>query len=95
MAQVVRNGKECSSRKTGGSRFHGARVCLFTYLMEFMMSKIISAVKTFVADEDGVTAIEYGLIAALVGIALIAGATTLGGKLSDSFAFLATKMKTS
>jgi pilus assembly protein Flp/PilA len=62
--------------------------------MEFMMSKIISAVNTFVADENGVTAIEYGLIAALVGIALIGGATALGGKLSDSFAFLATMMKT-
>ena len=58
------------------------------------MSKIISAVKTFVADENGVTAIEYGLIAALVGLALITGATLLGTKLSDSFTFIANKMKT-
>ncbi|WP_308633160.1 Flp family type IVb pilin [Massilia sp. R2A-15] len=60
-----------------------------------MMSKIISVVKTFVADENGVTAIEYGLIAALVGLALMAGATTLGNKLSASFDFIATKMKVS
>ncbi|WLI91872.1 Flp family type IVb pilin [Massilia sp. R2A-15] len=59
------------------------------------MSKIISVVKTFVADENGVTAIEYGLIAALVGLALMAGATTLGNKLSASFDFIATKMKVS
>lgn len=59
------------------------------------MSKIISAVKSFVADENGVTAIEYGLIAALVGLALITGATLLGGKLSDSFTFIAGKMKVS
>lgn len=58
------------------------------------MSNFISAVKTFASDENGVTAIEYGLIAALVGLALIAGATTLGGKLSDSFTFIAGKMKT-
>lgn len=59
------------------------------------MSKIISAVKTFVADENGVTAIEYGLIAALVGVALIGGATALGGKLSASFTYIASQMKSS
>lgn len=59
------------------------------------MSKIISAVKTFVADENGVTAIEYGLIAALVGIALITGATALGGKLNASFTYISGLMKTS
>ena len=47
------------------------------------MRKIFSAIKTFSADERGVTAIEYGLIAALIGIALVAGATLLGTKLSD------------
>ncbi|MEB0014399.1 Flp family type IVb pilin [Glaciimonas sp. Cout2] len=32
----------------------------------------------FLRDEDGVTAIEYGLIAGLVAIAIIAGATAIG-----------------
>lgn len=59
------------------------------------MSEIISAVKSFVADQNGVTAIEYGLIAALVGLGLVAGATALGGKLSESFAYIATLMRTS
>lgn len=59
------------------------------------MSKITSDVKTFLADQNGVTAIEYGLIAALVGIALMAGATVLGGKLSDSFTYIAGLMKSS
>ena len=59
------------------------------------MRKIFSAIKTFSADERGVTAIEYGLIAALIGIALVAGATLLGTKLSDSFSFIANLMKTS
>lgn len=41
--------------------------------------------KTFIHEDSGVTAIEYGLIAALVAVVLIAGATTLGGKLDTLF----------
>ena len=39
----------------------------------------------FARDESGATAIEYGLIATLIGVAIIAGATTLGGKLNSTF----------
>lgn len=46
----------------------------------------------FICDESGATAIEYGLIAALISVALIAGATTLGGSLGNQFANLATKL---
>lgn len=49
------------------------------------MSKIVSAVKAFVADENGVTAIEYGLIAALVGVAIITAVTGLGTQLTLTF----------
>ena len=45
-------------------------------------------------DESGATAIVYGLIAALISVALIGGATTLGDKLSEQFTFLSTKLKT-
>ena len=41
--------------------------------------------KRFAADESGATAIEYGLIAALIAVGIIAAATTLGGSLSDLF----------
>jgi pilus assembly protein Flp/PilA len=41
-------------------------------------------------DESGATAIEYGLIAALISVALITGATALGGKLNDQFQNLST-----
>ncbi len=57
------------------------------------MNKFTTAVKTFVADENGVTAIEYGLIASLVGIGMIAGAAALGGKLDDAFVYVAGKIK--
>jgi pilus assembly protein Flp/PilA len=39
----------------------------------------------FVKDESGATAIEYGLIAALISVALITGATTLGNALNNQF----------
>ncbi|GLQ24943.1 hypothetical protein GCM10007853_28170 [Algimonas ampicilliniresistens] len=39
--------------------------------------------KQFLEDESGATAIEYGLIAALIAVAMIAGATSLGGSISD------------
>lgn len=40
-------------------------------------------------DERGVTAIEYALIAALIGIVIIAGATTLGSNINGKFASIA------
>ena len=45
----------------------------------------MSTISRFVRDESGATAIEYGLIAALIAVGIIAAATTLGGSLSDLF----------
>ena len=39
----------------------------------------------FVKDESGATAIEYGLIAALIAVAMIAGATAIGDQLNKKF----------
>lgn len=46
-------------------------------------------VKRFAQDESGATAIEYSLIAALIGVVLIAGATTLGTTISEKFTSIA------
>ena len=46
----------------------------------------------FVKDESGATAIEYGLIAALISVALITGAPTLGNALNNQFLTLAGKL---
>ena len=43
-------------------------------------------------DESGATAIEYGLIAALISVALIGGATALGKGLNSQFTFLNGKL---
>jgi pilus assembly protein Flp/PilA len=41
--------------------------------------------KCFWSDESGATAIEYGLIAALIAVAIIGAATTVGGNLATMF----------
>jgi len=46
-----------------------------------MFAKMIG----FIKDEDGATAIEYGLIAALVSVAAIGALTAMGGSLSTMF----------
>ena len=43
-------------------------------------------------DRRGVTALEYGLIASLVAIALIVGATALGTALNGTFTSIAGKI---
>ena len=57
------------------------------------MSKIVSAVQAFIADENGVTAIEYGLIAALMGAAVVLGVGTLTGGLEASFLKIANTLR--
>ncbi|MGG7519165.1 Flp family type IVb pilin [Allorhizobium undicola] len=46
----------------------------------------------FFKNESGATAIEYGLIAALISVALITGAQTLGNNLNTAFDNIATKV---
>jgi pilus assembly protein Flp/PilA len=46
---------------------------------------MISIFKNFVQDETGATAIEYGLIAALVSVAAVAALGTMGTSLSSMF----------
>ena len=50
------------------------------------MSKFVTR---FLKNESGATAIEYGLIAALVAVVLITGLTTLGSNLNSKFSTIA------
>ena len=54
----------------------------------------MTALAKFIDDESGATAIEYGLIAALIAVGIIAAATTLGGGLSTLFNNISTKLST-
>jgi len=53
------------------------------------MSKIFA----FLRDESGATAIEYGLIAALVSVVIITALTTLGTNLTATFQSVANALK--
>ncbi|HWF63906.1 MAG TPA: Flp family type IVb pilin [Rhizomicrobium sp.] len=54
------------------------------------MSKLISR---FVRDESGATAIEYGLIAALISVVIITALTTVGSNLNTKFGSVATSLR--
>ena len=49
-------------------------------------------ISRFVANESGVTAIEYGLIAALIAVVIIGGVTAVGTKLSTTFSTIASSL---
>jgi len=46
---------------------------------------MMTIAKKFLKDENGATAIEYGLIAALIAVAIVGALTTLGGGLNTLF----------
>lgn len=48
----------------------------------------------FVKDESGATAIEYGLIAAIVAVALIATLNLMGEALQDTFTSISDELRT-
>ena len=54
---------------------------------------VMTKIKHFLKDESGATAIEYGLIAAGISVAIITIVGTLGGKLNATFTNLSSKLK--
>jgi pilus assembly protein Flp/PilA len=58
------------------------------------MKKFIRELKNFTHDESGATAIEYGLLAALVALGITVGATALGTELGLFFGRIATRLTT-
>ena len=60
-----------------------------SFLRGLVEEKGSRMVRRLTEDRRGVTAIEYGLIAALIAIAAIAAMTTLGTSLSNVFSLVA------
>jgi pilus assembly protein Flp/PilA len=58
----------------------------------YMEEKNMNSIKKFVADESGVTAIEYGLIACLIAVAIIAMVTLVGTGLNNVFNLVQQKL---
>ena len=53
------------------------------------MNALIQSFKRFHRDEEGVTAIEYGLIAALIAVVIITAVTSVGANLNIIFTKIA------
>ncbi|MFA6267256.1 MAG: Flp family type IVb pilin [Pseudolabrys sp.] len=49
--------------------------------------------KAFLADQSGATAIEYGLIAAGISVAIIVAVNTIGTSLNTNFNSISTQLK--
>jgi pilus assembly protein Flp/PilA len=62
--------------------------------MKEMLQQAWMLMRMAMKDERGATAIEYGLLAALVGVALFAGAQALGTSLNNLFNVIATFLGT-
>ncbi len=58
------------------------------------MNQFICKFKRFIHDQEGATAIEYGLLAALVALGIAVGATALGSELGLFFGRIATRLST-
>ena len=47
--------------------------------------RTIASIRAFINDEGGATAIEYGLLAALIAVVIVAGASLLGTNINTLF----------
>ncbi len=56
------------------------------------MKNFSQSFKTFWADEDGATAIEYGLLASLIAVFIIGSVGAVGGALDDVFTAVSTAL---
>ena len=58
------------------------------------MVELRGATRKFVGDESGATAIEYGLIAALISVVIIGALSTIGTNLNLAFTKIGTNLAT-
>ena len=52
----------------------------------------IKSLERFVRDESGATAVEYGLLTALISVALIGSFNAIAGGLNDTFSTVSTQL---
>jgi pilus assembly protein Flp/PilA len=54
---------------------------------------MLNLLRKFAVEEDGATAIEYGLIAALIAVVIISAVTLVGTNLSTTFTTISGNLK--
>ncbi|MDB5559679.1 MAG: Flp/Fap pilin component [Enterovirga sp.] len=52
----------------------------------------MTLIRHFLHDDSGATAIEYGLIAALIAVVIIGALSTIGGNLNSKFTTIGTAL---
>jgi pilus assembly protein Flp/PilA len=58
-----------------------------------MLNRLCAKVHALMLDQKGVTAIEYGLIAALIAVAAVGAMQVIGGNLSTTFTNVSNNLK--
>jgi len=56
------------------------------------MKSLLTKIKNFVRDEEGASAVEYGLLVALIAVVIIGAVTLLGQNLSKTFTDVAAQV---
>ena len=56
------------------------------------MKFLVNKVNDFLSDEQGATAVEYGMFVALIAAVIVTLVSTLGGKIKDSFNTIVTAL---
>lgn len=57
-----------------------------------MKAKLIAQIKQFIRDEEGAAAVEYGLLAALIAVVVVAAISLVGNRVCETFRTIATKL---
>jgi pilus assembly protein Flp/PilA len=65
---------------------------MYAFLMRMLFNSDSGLMQMFLDNDSGATAIEYGLIAALIAVAAVSVMTTVGHSLSTTFNTVATKL---
>ncbi|MBN9364986.1 MULTISPECIES: Flp family type IVb pilin [unclassified Devosia] len=55
------------------------------------MTVVFDQIRDFAVNEDGATAIEYGLIAALIAVGVLVAMTALGGSVTSLFEYVSSR----
>ncbi|WP_194721734.1 Flp family type IVb pilin [Noviherbaspirillum malthae] len=57
-----------------------------------MKNQFFSGVVRFLRDEEGAAAVEYGLMAALIAVVIVAAVTSVGNRVCETFKTIATTL---
>ena len=87
MARRLKRSSQCFDRSQNSVAVASGFGLLSTH-KEYVMSTFTSAIRTFIRDEDGVTALEYGMIAALIAAVIVTTVSALGGKVDNAFTLI-------